>query len=142
MASNEKLKLAFERVAREFDRVDADIAALADRGTLPEEMTIEWILYQMWETLKNKDHCCGGGSSSTTTISTYQEQAAVEQLSVLDQLIADNNTHLIQTDQTTTVEESPETIALREQLAALTGTTTSTTPDEEFIADETLEGAV
>lgn len=141
MASNEKLKLAFERVAREFDRIDADIAALAARGTLPEEMTIEWILYQMWDTLKNKNHCCSG-STNTTTISTYQEQAAVEQLSVLDQLIADNNTHLIQTDQTTAVEESPETIALREQLAALTGTTTSTTPDESFIADEALETAV
>lgn len=140
MASNEKLKLAFERVAREFDRVDADIAALAARGTLPDEMTIEWILYQMWETLKNKDHCCGG-STSTTTVSTYQEQAAVEQLSILDQLIADNNTHLIQTDQIATAEDSPETIALREQLAALMGTTTSTTPDEVFIADEILEGA-
>ncbi len=138
MASNDKLKRAFERVAREFDRVDADIAALAARGTLPEEMTIEWVLYQMWETLKNKDHCCNGGGSSSVEI--YQQQAAAEQLSTLDKLRAENQMHLVETSQPAAVTGlSPETIALREQLAAIQGSATTDTPDDDFIADEAPE---
>lgn len=140
MADNINLKLGFERIAREFDRLDGDIAALGNRGVLPEEMTIEWILYQMWETLKNKDHCCGGGSTSSVEI--YQQQAEAEQLSVLDKLRAENQMHLVETDQSAAYTElSPETIALRAQLAAIQGSSTQATPDDDFIADEALEAA-